>query len=123
MAALKEIEQRFEALEASAIECAVFITERGLPSGQLFPGLDNPAIIHVGDSYADLGATITAPQVDLNLSTKTFPNGTLVSNIVIDTSQVATDTIDYVAPTAGSTARTTRTVIIEPVIAATSSAQ
>jgi hypothetical protein len=85
--------------------------------------VDNPAIIHVGDSYADLGAIITEPQVDLNLGIKTFLNGTLVSNIVIDTSQVATDTIDYVATTAGNTARTTRTVIIESVIAATSTAQ
>ena len=64
--------------------------------------MDNPAIIHDGDSYADLGATITAPQVDLNLGIKTFLNGTLVSNIVIDTSQVVTDTIDYVATTAGN---------------------
>jgi Chaperone of endosialidase len=31
---------------------------------------DNPAIIHVGDSYADLGATITGPQQDLNLDIK-----------------------------------------------------
>jgi hypothetical protein len=31
-----------------------------------------------------------------NLGYKTFLNGALVSNIVIDTSQVATDTIDYV---------------------------
>jgi hypothetical protein len=37
-----------------------------------------------------------------------------VSNIIIDTTQVATDTIDYVATdTWGSTATNTRTVIIE----------
>jgi hypothetical protein len=58
---------------------------------------DNPAIIHIGDTYADLGATITGPQADLNLGIKTFLNGTLVSNIVLDTSHVATDTIDFVA--------------------------
>jgi len=58
---------------------------------------DNPAIIHIGDTYADLGATITASQADLNLGIKTFLNGTLVSNIVLDTSSVATDIIDYVA--------------------------
>jgi hypothetical protein len=34
---------------------------------------------------------------DTNLGYKTFLNGTLVSNIVLDTSNVATDTIDYVA--------------------------
>jgi hypothetical protein len=37
-----------------------------------------------------------------------------VSNIVIDPTQVATDTIDYVATdTWGNTATSTRTVIIE----------
>jgi Chaperone of endosialidase/Domain of unknown function (DUF5011) len=74
---------------------------------------DNPAIIHVGDSYADLGATITGPQSDLNLGIKTFLNGQLVSNIVIDTSSQATDTIDYVATdSTGLTATSTRTVIV-----------
>ena len=51
---------------------------------------------------------------DTNLGYKTFLNGALVSNIVIDTSQVATDTIDYVATdNAGLTATSTRTVIVE----------
>ena len=68
----------------------------------------------MGGSYADLGATITAPQADLNLGYKTFLNGTLVSNIVIDTSSVATDTIDYVATDRwGNAATSTRTVIVE----------
>ncbi len=80
---------------------------------------DNPSIIHVGDSYADLGATIsdTGPGQagNTNLGLKTFLNGTLVSNIVLDTSQVATDTIDYVATDQnGLTSTSTRTVIIEP---------
>jgi len=76
---------------------------------------DNPAIIHIGDTYADLGATITAPQADLNLGIKTFLNGTLVSNIVIDTSSQATDTIDYVATdAAGLAATSTRTVLVQP---------
>jgi Domain of unknown function (DUF5011) len=75
----------------------------------------NPATIHVGDTYADLGATITGPMADLNLGIKTVLNGTLVSNIVIDTSSVATDTIDYVATDSqGQTSTSTRTVIIEP---------
>jgi surface protein with Ig-like domain len=73
----------------------------------------NPAIIHIGDSYADLGATITGPQADLNLGIRIFLNGALVSNIVIDTTQVATDTIDYVAiDQMGLTATSTRTVIV-----------
>ena len=76
---------------------------------------DNPATIHVGDTYADLGVAITAPQSDLNLGIKTYLNGTLVSNIVLDTTQVATDTIDYVAtdPT-GLSSTSTRQVIIDP---------
>jgi hypothetical protein len=77
---------------------------------------DNPAVIHVGDSYSDLGATITAPEADKNLDLKTYLNGELVSNIVLDTSAVATDTIDYVASDQnGRTATSTRTVIVEPV--------
>ena len=56
----------------------------------------NPAIVDVGASYSDLGATITGPQADLNLGIKTFLNGLFVSNIVLDTSAAATDTIDYV---------------------------
>jgi bacillolysin len=76
---------------------------------------DNPAHVSVGETYNDLGATITGPQADINLGIKTFLNGALVSNIVLDTSAAATDTIDYVVtdPT-GLTATSTRTVIIEP---------
>jgi hypothetical protein len=51
---------------------------------------------------------------DTNLGLKYFLNGALVSNIVLDTSAVATDTIDYVASDIwGDTATSTRTVIIE----------
>ena len=87
---------------------------------------DNPAVLTVGDTYSDLGATVsdTGPGQagDTNIGTTTFLNGTLVSNIAIDTSQVATDTIDYVATgTDGLTATSTRTVIIEAT--ASSSAQ
>jgi hypothetical protein len=54
------------------------------------------------------------------LGYRTFLNGALVSNILIDTTQAATDTIDYVATdTWGNTATSTRTVIID---AATASA-
>ena len=79
---------------------------------------DNPAIIQVGDSYADLGATVsdTGPGQagDTNLGYQTFLNGTLVSNIDIDTSEAATDTVQYVATdTDGLTATSTRTVLIE----------
>ena len=47
---------------------------------------ENPAHIHVGDTYNDLGAIITAPEQDKNLGIKTYLNGALVSDIVLDTS-------------------------------------
>jgi hypothetical protein len=73
-----------------------------------------PTIIHIGDTYADPGATTTGPQADLNLGIKTFLNSTLVSNIVLDTTITATDTIDYVATDRpGLTSISTRTVIIQ----------
>ena len=69
----------------------------------------------MGDTYNDLGATITAPEQDKNLGIKTYLNGTLVSDIVLDTSTTTTDTIDYVATDHnGLTSTSTRTVIIEP---------
>jgi hypothetical protein len=78
---------------------------------------NNPATIHVGDTYNDLGATITGPANDLNLGIKTYLNGILVSNIVLDTTSAATDTIDYVATDqSGLTSTSTRTVIIDPLI-------
>jgi hypothetical protein len=74
---------------------------------------NNPAYIYVGDSYGDLGATAT-DVAGHDLGLKCFLNGALVSNIMLDTSAVATDTIDYVATdTWGNTATSTRTVIIE----------
>jgi hypothetical protein len=78
----------------------------------------NPAIITIGDSYADLGATVSdtgqGQAGDPNLGLKYFLNGALVSNIVLDTSEVATDTIDYVVTdNNGLTSTSTRTVIIE----------
>ena len=51
---------------------------------------------------------------ETKLGYQTFFNGTLGSNIVIDASQVVTDTIDYVATNEnGLTATSTRTVLIE----------
>jgi hypothetical protein len=60
----------------------------------------------------DLGAIVHDNQGN-DLSYRTFINGALSGNILIDTSQVATDTIDYVATdTWGNTATSTRTVLI-----------
>jgi hypothetical protein len=75
---------------------------------------DNPAIIQVGATYTDLGATITGPQQDLNLGIQTLVNGTAMNPVQLDTTQAATDTIDYVATDqSGLTSTSTRTVIIE----------
>ena len=80
----------------------------------------NPAAINVGDTYNDLGAIVHDNQGH-DLSYRTFINGVLSGNILIDTSQVATDTIDYVATdTWGNTSTSTRTVIIDVSTAATS---
>jgi Chaperone of endosialidase/Domain of unknown function (DUF5011) len=80
----------------------------------------NPATINVGDTYTDLGALVTDNQGH-DLGYRTFLNGALVSNILIDTSQVATDTIDYVATdTWGNTSTSTRTVLIEASASSTS---
>jgi Chaperone of endosialidase len=76
---------------------------------------ENPARIHVGDTYADLGARITAPDADKNLGIKTYLNGRLVSDILLDTSAAATSTIDYVATGhSGLAATSTRTVFVDP---------
>lgn len=46
---------------------------------------------------------------------RTFINGALSGNILIDTSQAGTDTIDYVAAdTWGNTSTSTRSIIAEP---------
>jgi hypothetical protein len=75
----------------------------------------NPAIIHIGDAYADLGATITGPQQDLNLGIATFLNGAKIDAIQLDTSTTSTSTIDYVVTDQfGTTATATRTVIVQP---------
>jgi LysM repeat protein len=75
---------------------------------------DNPAIVTIGATYNDLGATITGPQADLNLELVTYLNGVLENPIVVDTSEPATDTISYVATDSqGLSASSTRTVIIQ----------
>jgi hypothetical protein len=75
---------------------------------------DNPAIIQVGATYTDLGATITGPTADLNLGIVTYVSGAPMNPIVIDTTQAATNTIQYVATDqSGLAATSTRMVVIE----------
>jgi hypothetical protein len=73
----------------------------------------DPATINVGNTYTDLG-TIVHDNQGHDPSYRTFINGVLSGIILIDTPQVATDTIDHVATdTWGNTSTSTRTVIIE----------
>jgi hypothetical protein len=73
----------------------------------------NPATVQIGDAYTDLGA-LAQDSAGHDLSYRTFLNGALSGNVLIDTSAAATDTIDYVATdTWGNTATSTRKVIVE----------
>jgi hypothetical protein len=69
---------------------------------------------HTSPSRFCLGATITGPTADVNLGIHTFVNGAAMSPVQIDTTEAATDTIDYVVTDQnGLTSTSTRTVIIE----------
>lgn len=74
---------------------------------------NNLATIEVGDTYADLGATVT-DNVDPNLGIHVFVGGTPMDQAVLDTSEPNEWHIHYVATdNAGNTATSTRTVIVE----------
>ncbi|TAJ13232.1 DUF5011 domain-containing protein, partial [Patescibacteria group bacterium] len=76
---------------------------------------NNPSTIRVGDTYADLGATVT-DNVDKNLGIKMFVNDVETSVVNIDTSIVGSHTVRYVATDqVGNTASRIRTVIVEAV--------
>src|SRR5665213_1571268 len=83
---------------------------------------ENPAIIQVGDTYADLGATITSPQADINLGIHAFVGDTPIEQAVIDTSTPTTYHIYYVASdAAGNTSTSTRTIIVQAASTTTTS--
>ncbi|HEX5863664.1 MAG TPA: immunoglobulin-like domain-containing protein [Casimicrobiaceae bacterium] len=80
---------------------------------------ENPAHIHVGDTYQDLGAT-AKDSAGHDLGLKFYLNGIPVSDIVLDTSTTTTYAIDYVATlpaqagdTNGLTSTSTRTVYVD----------
>jgi lysophospholipase L1-like esterase len=103
-----------QSASASASPASLILVATDTPPVIAING-DNPAIVQVGASYSDLGATITGPQADLNLGIKTFLNGLFVRNIQLDTSAAATDTIDYVVTDQnGLTSSSTRTIIVLP---------
>lgn len=74
---------------------------------------NNPATLQIGDTYSDLGATVT-DNVDLNLGLHVFIGSTPMDQAVLDTSEPNEWHVHYVATdNAGNTATSTRTVIVE----------
>jgi hypothetical protein len=73
---------------------------------------NNPANVNIGDTYADLGATVT-DNVNENLGISAYLNGVKVTQITLNTASSTTYTISYTATDqAGNSATSTRTVII-----------
>jgi parallel beta-helix repeat protein len=71
---------------------------------------NNPAILMTGDTYVDLGATVT-DTVTQNLGLRVAVDGVQSESVIVDTSIPGTHTIDYSATDeAGNTATETRTV-------------
>lgn len=76
---------------------------------------NNPANINVGDTYNDLGATVTDNK-DNNLGIKIFVNNVEVNQIQLDTSTSTTYTITYSATDQdGNTTTAKRIVIVSEV--------
>ena len=78
---------------------------------------NNPAVVNVGDTYIDLGASVS-DNVDQNLGIKAFVGTTSIELASIDTSEPKTYHIYYVATdNTGNTFTSTRTVMIKSTIA------
>ncbi len=76
---------------------------------------NNPAQISIGETYNDLGVTVT-DNINPNVGYTVFVDGVEVSNIMLDTSVERTYEIKYVAEDqAGNIGTATRTVIIAPI--------
>src|SRR6202011_1054367 len=75
---------------------------------------NSPATVPVGATYLDLGATITAPQADLNLGIiASVDGGATTTTPTIDTTQPGTHTIVYTATDqSGLVGTASRTVIV-----------
>jgi hypothetical protein len=86
-------------------------SQSALVGGRTIPSLKAlPAAASISAMAIALISSRTAPEQDKNLGIKTYLNGILVSNIVLDTSAATTDTIDYVATDqTGLTSASTRT--------------
>ena len=71
---------------------------------------NNPAVIEVGATYADLGALITGPQEALNLGIALSVDGVSMDRVQIDTSVVGVHTIMYSVVNGESTGTAQRIV-------------
>ena len=75
---------------------------------------NNPATVNVGNSYTDLGATVTGPQADLNLGVQASVDGgpgVNIAAVAINTSVTGMHTIVYSATDQnGLTGTASRTV-------------
>ncbi len=74
----------------------------------------NPARLHVGDVYSDLGAAVEGSGPEGNLTVHTFVDGEEMGVVLINTSAPGSHTIVYRATDGqGRTGETSRTVIVE----------
>jgi hypothetical protein len=82
----------------------------------------NPAMLAVGDSYSDLGASVT-DDVDQNLGITMLFDGVEVQNISLDTSTPGTHVVTYTATDSdGTTTTVERTITIQAPITGTTAA-
>ena len=115
--------QQFQAMVAAASAPGSGASNTGVPAAVPEGGTSgppiiainggNPATINVGATYADLGATITAPRQDLNLGLTTLLDGATTTELTLDTTRPGTHTVLYtVTDPKGLTGSASRTVIV-----------
>ena len=103
--------QAAAAAAAGAASAASPPAQAGAPVIQVLG--NNPAVLQIGVSYVDLGATITGPtDADRNLGIHYMVDGVPVTDISIDTGKAGEHTVTYTATNSVGEARVIRTVIV-----------